>query len=122
MDPKERINFQKKQLKQRLGLGADFMDLEFFSENDLHSRSQSSLALNIEKKEASKILEEATMTKIKAQMPDSNINMEGLSARERNKLKRQAKMAAKGRGSIDQRYCIGYFSCPFLIPLALIPT
>ncbi|KAJ3219779.1 btaf1 RNA polymerase II, B-TFIID transcription factor-associated, 170kDa [Dinochytrium kinnereticum] len=40
MDPRERIALQKKQLKQRLGLGTEFMDLDFFSEADLKSENK----------------------------------------------------------------------------------
>ena len=35
VDPKERIALQKKQLKQKLGIGTEFMDMDFFDESDL---------------------------------------------------------------------------------------
>jgi TATA-binding protein-associated factor len=35
MDPKERLALQKKQLRERLGLATQFMDVDFFDENDV---------------------------------------------------------------------------------------
>jgi TATA-binding protein-associated factor len=72
LDPKERVKKQKELLKQKLGLGT--MDVEFFNEEDLI---------------ASPVVE----TK-----PEVAQNISGLSSRERNRLKRKAKQAAKGGG------------------------
>ena len=35
LDPKERLALQKKRLKERLGMGTQFMDVDFFVEGDV---------------------------------------------------------------------------------------
>jgi TATA-binding protein-associated factor len=40
MDPKERLKMQKKRLKERLGLGTQFMDVDFFDEQDINVLAQ----------------------------------------------------------------------------------
>ncbi|KAJ3392307.1 TATA-binding protein-associated factor mot1 [Lobulomyces angularis] len=91
MDPKERIALQKKQLKQKLGLGTEFMDVDFFTEADI---SHSDEVINAQpiKKEAKMLLEESRQ--IVPKVEESN---QALSARERNLLKRKKKLAAKGQ-------------------------
>jgi TATA-binding protein-associated factor len=93
VDPKERVQLQKKQIKQKLGLGSEFIDMEILTDADLVVQS----ALDPAKtgKQAAEILEEATRAKLQGKEEDT-VNLEGLSARERNRLKRKAKMAAKG--------------------------
>ena len=78
MDPKERLALQKRQLKEKLGFGVQFMDVSFVEDNDLNVVHQS-----IENKNKVSV----------AQVVEANFA--SLSARERNRLKRKAKMAAK---------------------------
>ncbi|KAI8830148.1 hypothetical protein BC829DRAFT_426554 [Chytridium lagenaria] len=85
MDPRERIALQKKQLKQRLGLGTEFMDLDFFSEADLK---------NDVKKNIPNIEEERENT-------DSEEDLSGLSTRELNARKRRMKMGSKKHQAKD---------------------
>jgi TATA-binding protein-associated factor len=77
LDPKERVKKQKELLKQRLGLGT--MDVDFFGEEDL---AVAPVVVETKKEEV--------------------VNITGMSSRERNRLKRKAKQAAKGGGRGDK--------------------
>jgi TATA-binding protein-associated factor len=83
LDPKERLVLQKKQIAQKLGLGTEFMDFDFFTDADL---LQTPNAKSHSQKNAAVIIHEAA---------NINIDDPNLSARERNRLKRKAKLAAK---------------------------
>ncbi|KAI9209494.1 uncharacterized protein BJ171DRAFT_487176 [Polychytrium aggregatum] len=104
LDPKERIALQKKQLRERLGLGTEFMDVDFFTEADMAS-SAPNTDKSSKKQQAQLIIENSIKARAKASTPsikdegapEDEINMEGLSARERNRLKRKAKLAAKDK-------------------------
>ncbi|CAG8524478.1 17028_t:CDS:10, partial [Acaulospora colombiana] len=88
LDPAQRLALQHKNLRERLGLGGEFMDVDLLDDVDINGAVQSSTALKVE---------------INAQPPPrspvlNTDDMAGLSARERNKLKRKAKNEAKIKG------------------------
>lgn len=79
MDPKERLHIQKKKLKERLGLGAQFIDVDFFDEQDTQI---------------------TVPVKVKQEPVEAESDpFAGLSAREKNMLKRKARMASKSKAS-----------------------
>ncbi|XP_071815312.1 TATA-binding protein-associated factor 172-like [Apostichopus japonicus] len=92
MDPKERLQTQKKMLQKRLGLGmAGALGMEtndLFNDDDLLVRKTST-----EQKTQSNLLEN-TADLIAKEM--ANINP-GMSSREKNRAKRRAKVLAKQR-------------------------
>ncbi|KAJ3098886.1 btaf1 RNA polymerase II, B-TFIID transcription factor-associated, 170kDa [Phlyctochytrium planicorne] len=87
MDPRERIAFQKKQLKQRLGM--EYMDLDFLSEADVKTDLKKSTS-KTEQFIPPQLLEKGTKIK-------DDEDMSGLSARERNARKRKLKLEAKNK-------------------------
>ncbi|KAI8915574.1 SNF2 family N-terminal domain-containing protein [Gorgonomyces haynaldii] len=87
MDPKERLALQKKRLRERLGLGTQFMDVDFFDEQDVKMEVQPQQKSNkISLQQASQVKKEPTSE------PDP---FAGLSARERAQMKRKARMQGK---------------------------
>jgi TATA-binding protein-associated factor len=58
MDPKERLALQKKQLRERLGLATQFMDVDFFDENDV--RVTKSTAVISGKESVDRVVEQAS--------------------------------------------------------------
>ncbi|KAF7727950.1 TATA-binding protein-associated factor mot1 [Apophysomyces ossiformis] len=93
MTPQERLEMQRRNLKDRLGLGSQFMDVELVDDIDLDARKSSNRKKQVSPK--------PTPTTSTQQPPPSStpavqeINMAGLSARERNMLKRKMKNDAK---------------------------
>ncbi|KAJ3280842.1 btaf1 RNA polymerase II, B-TFIID transcription factor-associated, 170kDa [Borealophlyctis nickersoniae] len=105
MDPKERVAAQKKMLKQRLGLGTDFMDVDFFEESDIavskgHGAHPTphAPAPQPPQQHARQLLDSSMKGLSKMKDEPEDVNMAGLSPRERNMLKRKAKVAAKDKG------------------------
>ncbi|KAJ3055042.1 btaf1 RNA polymerase II, B-TFIID transcription factor-associated, 170kDa, partial [Rhizophlyctis rosea] len=96
MDPKERMAKQKKMLKQQLGL--DFMDVDFLGETDLASASQPAARPQQQQQQAQDVMRSSVKVQPVKEEPSADISMEGLSARERNVLKRKARLAAKDKG------------------------
>ncbi|KAI8620249.1 hypothetical protein BC830DRAFT_1100132 [Chytriomyces sp. MP71] len=91
MDSRERIAYQKKLVKQRLGMEAEFMDLDLVNEADLKMD-------NIAKSALSPVIKAEAVPKQLLEIGksgDSDPNLANLSARERNALKRKAKLEAK---------------------------
>ncbi|TPX34202.1 hypothetical protein SmJEL517_g03103 [Synchytrium microbalum] len=88
MDPKERIALQKRQLMDKLGLGAGFMDVDLFDETDIGGRSAVRKGMNPK---------EMLQASVKAQPKDSlaDVDTSTLSKRELLALKRKAKVEAK---------------------------
>ncbi|CAG8777290.1 9608_t:CDS:2, partial [Acaulospora morrowiae] len=90
LDPAQRIALQHKNLRERLGLGGEFMDVDLLDDVDISGAVSSQQSSTVSK------------TEINAQPPRSPVlnteDMAGLSARERNKMKRKAKNEAKIKG------------------------
>ncbi|KAJ3038188.1 btaf1 RNA polymerase II, B-TFIID transcription factor-associated, 170kDa [Rhizophlyctis rosea] len=96
LDPKERIARAKKMLKKQLGL-ADFMDVDFFEESDVtsHHATASTASHSQQQQDAQQVMRTSVKTQPVKEEPTSEVSMEGLSARERNVLKRKARMMGK---------------------------
>ncbi|CAG8788787.1 25064_t:CDS:10, partial [Racocetra persica] len=117
LDPAQRLALQHKNLRERLGLGGEFMDVDLLDDVDI-SGATTSQNTQVHKIESTSI-----------QPPRSPIlppeEMAGLSARERNKLKRKAKNDAKIKGKeklrvveIGTRRTSGDHAAPLATPLA----
>ncbi|RIB21561.1 hypothetical protein C2G38_2134285 [Gigaspora rosea] len=117
LDPAQRLALQHKNLRERLGLGGEFMDVDILDDVDLSGTTQTQNT-QVNKVESTSI-----------QPPRSPIlppeDMAGLSARERNKLKRKAKNDAKIKGKeklrvveIGTRKTSGDYTAPLSAPLA----
>ncbi|ORY95444.1 hypothetical protein BCR43DRAFT_301359 [Syncephalastrum racemosum] len=93
MSPQERLELQRKNLKERLGLTSQFMDVDLVDEADLRDsvKKQESTPPPVSPAHA-----QPSSAPAPAPTPAvAEINMAGLSARERNMLKRKMKMDAK---------------------------
>ncbi|RKP03993.1 hypothetical protein CXG81DRAFT_8812, partial [Caulochytrium protostelioides] len=84
MDPKERLLLQKKQLKAQLGLANNFINLDFFDEADF-KQQQLQHQQQQHQQHASP----------SSDPPLNDAALAGLSARERNRLKRMQKAKAR---------------------------
>ncbi|KAI8338754.1 hypothetical protein BC941DRAFT_469857 [Chlamydoabsidia padenii] len=94
MTPQERLEMQRRNLRERLGLGSQFMDVDLLDDADLDTKKKgdsvsSSPSPSTSNSHASTINDQAPTPVVQ------EINMAGLSARERNMLKRKMKMDAK---------------------------
>ncbi|KAJ2374215.1 TATA-binding protein-associated factor mot1, partial [Coemansia sp. RSA 2603] len=78
MDKAQRVAAQRQQMRKRLGLGAEFFGDDLVNDDDLHTSTR-----------------RAEPVAVKAEEPSSQaaeIDMSKLSARERNRLKRKARL------------------------------
>ncbi|ORX49409.1 hypothetical protein DM01DRAFT_355501 [Hesseltinella vesiculosa] len=94
MTPEERLAMQRRNLRERLGLGSQFMDVDLLDDNDLDT-----------KKKVKADTPPATPSSSNIPAPTQavqEINMAGLSARERNMLKRKMKQDAKMNKNKDK--------------------
>eukprot|EP00842_Homolaphlyctis_polyrhiza_P000657 jgi/Hompol1/1592/HPOL_002723-RA len=90
MDPKERIALQKRQLRERLGIATQFMDVSFVEDADLNT--------GITTTQQNKLSVSEVIAKQKQEKSNEPDPYAGLSARQINMLKRKAKTAAKSGG------------------------
>ncbi|KAI9145271.1 hypothetical protein BKA69DRAFT_1108764 [Paraphysoderma sedebokerense] len=98
LDPRERLALQKKNLRQRLGMGSQFMDELEKLKMLIHIFSYVlRIAVDLIDDEDLMTVSKSTAKQISGLPPSqpAEVNMAGLSAREKNKLKRKLKMAAK---------------------------
>ncbi|CAO3606599.1 unnamed protein product [Mucor hiemalis] len=94
MTPQERLELQRRNLKERLGLASQFMDVDLVDDTDLETKQLKS-ATNKPSKSPSPS-PSSSSSAIAAPTPAvAEINMAGLSARERNMLKRKLKQESK---------------------------
>ncbi|KAF9571268.1 TATA-binding protein-associated factor mot1 [Mortierella alpina] len=103
LDPAERLAIQRKNLATNLGLmTSQFMDVDLVDESDISGPKAPSLPVKSEQSSTSTSTSVASTGPPKAPLVSpgisNEINMEGLSARERNKLKRRAKTDLKFKG------------------------
>ncbi|KAI8898633.1 SNF2 family N-terminal domain-containing protein [Globomyces pollinis-pini] len=98
LDPKQRLALQKKRLMERLGLASQFMDVDFLLETDATIDTTKEV-----KKEKESVLSIVESSKAKSDKPEEDI-FAGMSAREKNQLKRRMKQAAKNQGSSSAKY------------------
>ncbi|ORZ06342.1 hypothetical protein BCR41DRAFT_311626, partial [Lobosporangium transversale] len=100
LDPAERLAIQRKNLAANLGLmTSQFMDVDLVDESDISGTRAPSASL---KQEHPSTPSTSSSTHSKPPLPSpglpSEVDLEGLSARERNKLKRRAKTDLKFKG------------------------
>ncbi|KAI9477717.1 MAG: hypothetical protein EXX96DRAFT_567910 [Benjaminiella poitrasii] len=91
MTPQERLELQRRNLKERLGLASQFMDVDLVEDADLDAKHD-------KQKPISKSPSPSPSTSTNTILPTPatvEINMAGLSARERNMLKRKMKLESK---------------------------
>ncbi|KAJ1345047.1 hypothetical protein BSLG_000562 [Batrachochytrium salamandrivorans] len=100
MDSKERIAFQKKQLRERLGLATQFMDVSFVEESDLGAGAHTAAsATTVDTKlPINQVVDASSKVKQDPDAAEAPDPYAGLSARRRNRLKRKAKLIAKSGG------------------------
>ncbi|KAI8824493.1 SNF2 family N-terminal domain-containing protein [Fimicolochytrium jonesii] len=85
LDPKERIALQKKELKNRLGLGSDHLK-DLLDDDDVVA-SKTSLQNPVAKQSAQQLLKSRQMS-----VTEDDPSMAGLSARQRASMKRKMRM------------------------------
>ncbi|KAI9495302.1 hypothetical protein BDB00DRAFT_870456 [Zychaea mexicana] len=105
MTPQERLELQRRNLKERLGLTSQFMDVDLVDDADLVASKKSSGKKQQSSAPSSRKSSPTPSPSTSAQAPAApqpaptpavtEINMAGLSARERNMLKRKMKNDAK---------------------------
>ncbi|KAI8150160.1 hypothetical protein BJV82DRAFT_586077 [Fennellomyces sp. T-0311] len=94
MTPQERLELQRRNLKERLGLTSQFMDVDLVDDADLVASKKTSKKQPTSRK-TSPTPSPSTSTQPAPTPAVAEINMAGLSARERNMLKRKMKNDAK---------------------------
>ncbi|KAI9276261.1 hypothetical protein BY458DRAFT_554739 [Sporodiniella umbellata] len=97
MTPQERLELQRRNLKERLGLGSQFMDVDLVDDADLDTRVKKEKQTPIPSPSTSNTAVTSTPTPALAE-----INMAGLSARERNMLKRKMKSESKMKNKSEK--------------------
>ncbi|KAI9288630.1 hypothetical protein BC943DRAFT_288000 [Umbelopsis sp. AD052] len=98
MTPQERLALQRKNLKERLGLGSQFMDVDLLDDFDVSSEAIKDTPSAKSTMPPPPIQKSQPETPPPATTPAvAQINMAGLSARERNMLKRKMKQDAKNK-------------------------
>ncbi|CAB4491398.1 unnamed protein product [Rhizophagus irregularis] len=98
LDPAQRLALQHKNLKERLGLGSEFMDVDLLDDVDI---SGTSAPQTIQTQKTEFIAQQLPSQPRSPGLPPEELA--GLSARERNKLKRKAKSDAKNKGKEKMR-------------------
>ncbi|KAF9286646.1 TATA-binding protein-associated factor mot1 [Linnemannia elongata] len=101
LDPAERLAIQRKNLSANLGLmTSQFMDVDLVDESDISAPKAQSAS--VKKEESPTPASSASQTGSKQPLASpaiqNDVDMDGLSARERNKLKRRAKTDLKFKG------------------------
>ncbi|KAI8381200.1 uncharacterized protein BYT42DRAFT_598127 [Radiomyces spectabilis] len=99
MTPEERLQLQRRNLRERLGLGSQFMDVDLLDDADLDTRKHGKKPAHSPSPSPSNSSTTSTANTATAPVAPTpaiaEINMAGLSARERNMLKRKMKNDAK---------------------------
>ncbi|KAI7889175.1 uncharacterized protein EV154DRAFT_515638 [Mucor mucedo] len=97
MTPQERLELQRRNLKERLGLASQFMDVDLVDEIDLDTKQ-----VKAQQNKSSKSPSPSPSTSTTLTPAVAEINMAGLSARERNMLKRKLKLESKMKGKKEK--------------------
>ncbi|KAF8933060.1 TATA-binding protein-associated factor mot1 [Dissophora ornata] len=106
LDPAERLAIQRKNLATNLGLmTSQFMDVDLVDESDISGPKPSTISPKQEQSPTPSASGSSGFIKppMPSPGPQSEAGMEGLSARERNKLKRRAKTDLKFKGKDKMR-------------------
>ncbi|KAJ1953089.1 TATA-binding protein-associated factor mot1, partial [Linderina pennispora] len=88
LDAQARIAVQRAQIKKRLGLGAQFMDVDLVDDLDLETAQ-------------ARKRKPTTPVKHEPVAEEPEIDMSKLSARERNRIKRKQRLDGKKKGKVD---------------------
>ncbi|ORX69202.1 hypothetical protein DL89DRAFT_293630 [Linderina pennispora] len=88
LDAQARIAVQRAQIKKRLGLGAQFMDVDLLDDLDLETAQ-------------ARKRKPTTPVKHEPVAEEPEIDMSKLSARERNRIKRKQRLDGKKKGKVD---------------------
>ncbi|CEG64225.1 Putative TATA-binding protein associated factor Mot1 [Rhizopus microsporus] len=106
MTPQERLEIQRRNLKERLGLASQFMDVDLLEDADLDTRSKKEKHTPVPSPSTSTTSTSPATTTTTNSMPPTpaiaEINMAGLSARERNMLKRKLKSESKMKNKAEK--------------------
>ncbi|KAI8979025.1 hypothetical protein BDB01DRAFT_852241 [Pilobolus umbonatus] len=100
MSPQERLELQRRNLKERLGLASQFMDVDLLDDADLDTRKHKTV--KIESPSPSPSTSTHSTPQSTPTPAVAEINMAGLSARERNTLKRKLKLESKMKGKKEK--------------------
>ncbi|KAJ1766321.1 TATA-binding protein-associated factor mot1, partial [Coemansia sp. RSA 1843] len=116
LDPQQRIAAQRAQMRKRLGIGAQFLDEDLLDDVDLGADDLAAVGSNRSNKlrgrkrksdPSSPQLQPSPPCKREAPSPVEessgapDIDMSKLSARERNRLKRKARIGGKKKAKVD---------------------
>ncbi|KAJ2795996.1 TATA-binding protein-associated factor mot1, partial [Coemansia guatemalensis] len=103
LDGQARLQLQRAQIKKRLGMGADFMADELLDDKDLEISeevfAEKKPAASRGRKRKSEV--ESNSSSTTATEEPAEIDMSKLSARERNRLKRRARMDNKKKSKVE---------------------
>ncbi|KAF9189260.1 TATA-binding protein-associated factor mot1 [Haplosporangium sp. Z 11] len=103
LDPAERLAIQRKNLAANLGLmTSQFMDVDLVDESDISGPKSSAVPVKQEQPPTPAAGSNSDVLLPSPGTPN-DVDMEGLSARERNKLKRRAKTDLKFKGKDKMR-------------------
>ncbi|PIA13088.1 hypothetical protein COEREDRAFT_17765 [Coemansia reversa NRRL 1564] len=103
LDGQARLALQRAQIKKRLGMGADFMADELLDDADLGGCEE----VGVEKKKAAVSRGRKRKSEVESNSSSTateetvEIDMSKLSARERNRLKRRARMDSKKKSKVE---------------------
>ncbi|KAG0273471.1 TATA-binding protein-associated factor mot1 [Linnemannia exigua] len=101
LDPAERLEIQRKNLNANLGLMTSrFMDVDLVDDSDISAPKAPAAPVKKEESPTPVLSASSTVSKQPLASPaiQNDVDMDGLSARERNKLKRRAKTDLKFKG------------------------
>ncbi|KAI8321615.1 hypothetical protein GQ54DRAFT_333859 [Martensiomyces pterosporus] len=112
LDAQTRVAMQRAQMKKRLGLSAQFMDVDLLDDADLGAGSSNDSAATPSNSKASSMRGRKRKTEPEAPsaaapeakqeaQPSPEIDMNKLSARERNRIKRKARLDSKKKSKVD---------------------
>ncbi|KAF1805764.1 hypothetical protein FB192DRAFT_1276263 [Mucor lusitanicus] len=103
MTPQERLELQRRNLKERLGLASQFMDVDLVDDADLDNNKTNQATKAVTKSPSPSPSTSTAATTANTPTPAvAEINMAGLSARERNMLKRKMKLESKMKGKKEK--------------------
>ncbi|KAJ2592490.1 TATA-binding protein-associated factor mot1, partial [Coemansia sp. RSA 1804] len=116
LEPQQRLGAQRAQVRKRLGIGAQFLDDDLLDDIDLSAGAKSPSAKSSRGRKRKPSDDDATASPVSTQPPckreassphedgggrTPEIDMDKLSARERNRLKRKARTEGRKKGKVD---------------------
>ncbi|KAJ2511475.1 TATA-binding protein-associated factor mot1, partial [Coemansia sp. RSA 2049] len=116
LEPQQRLAAQRAQVRKRLGIGAQFLDDDLLDDIDLSAGTKSPSAKSSRGRKRKTSDDDAAASPVSTQPPckreasspqedgggrTPEIDMDKLSARERNRLKRKARTEGRKKGKVD---------------------